>query len=385
MEKQSLLHLEQAIIPDESENQELERRGSMEETRRILKEIDKINLSLGYTKRTPFNFPRLTMDGYFYPRQDFRPEFLTKPKLNLNRPAHQKSINPFNEQMFYYPAPYLHTPLRDAPMRFIPVYPVRINSNSIKSDKKMKVDDSVRLGTIIVLPSKDQRDGRSMEKKKELVALKAHKIKNNSGKKAEYEYDDDSIIEEFAEYEALGIPEALGITDDDEEDNDEERQVTTTTALPILVNDKFLNILKKGEGEDIEEDDDDVEDYVEVGVRKFKPPSLRAFNISNTFNISNQFEKFQNFTKKFSIVRGQEESLKESTTDSPGNDEIDYQETMEEQQENKEDEKSPFVNYLRPRDQAQLFKEGGLIIQRLRVRHGGIAIAGPGGVATAGR
>ena len=50
-----------------------------------------------------------------------------------------------------------------------------------------------------------------------------------------------------------------------------------------------------------------------------------------------------------------------------------------------EELKSPFTLFpFGPKQQLQTFKEGGIIIQRLRVRQGGIAIAGPGGVATAG-
>lgn len=47
--------------------------------------------------------------------------------------------------------------------------------------------------------------------------------------------------------------------------------------------------------------------------------------------------------------------------------------------------KGPFAALFdRPNEVVEAIKEGGIIIQRLRVRNGGIAIAGPNGIATAG-
>lgn len=47
--------------------------------------------------------------------------------------------------------------------------------------------------------------------------------------------------------------------------------------------------------------------------------------------------------------------------------------------------KGPLAAFLnRPNEAVEAIREGGVIIQRLRVRNGGIAIAGPNGIATAG-
>lgn len=53
---------------------------------------------------------------------------------------------------------------------------------------------------------------------------------------------------------------------------------------------------------------------------------------------------------------------------------------------NEETEKGPFSNLFNKEKETAIeaLKQGGVIIKRLRVRNGGIAIAGPGGVATAG-
>lgn len=336
--------------------EEAVKRGSVEETDKILKEIDKINMSLGYVKRRTFSFPRITNDGFFYPRQEYRPQFLTKP----GRPGNEKSLNPFNQQVFYYPAPYLQTPVKSVSSRnfmpnkyYFPVFPMKLTGNSVED--KSKDDGSIRLGTIMVLPSGGEREGRAKE-----------------GQNKDSEEDDISVpalIEEIAEYEVMGIPEALGYDTEDVEDDDEEKQIPSTTILPLLPNDKFLNTLKlQNQNEEDEEDDEDEEDSPDEA-RNIVIIHPRAINISNAFNLTNQIEKFQNFTKKFTFQRG-DESLKESTTDKPG-DPVDYEESAEEQQDDEEEVKAPnFPFLIGPKEQGQLFKDGGLIIQRLRVRHG---------------
>lgn len=58
----------------------------------------------------------------------------------------------------------------------------------------------------------------------------------------------------------------------------------------------------------------------------------------------------------------------------------------ESNEENEENEKGPFSSFFNKEKETAIeaLKQGGVIIKRLRVRNGGIAIAGPGGVATAG-
>lgn len=61
-------------------------------------------------------------------------------------------------------------------------------------------------------------------------------------------------------------------------------------------------------------------------------------------------------------------------------------ELEEEQREPEGELKGPFATFLGAQKEQviEALKQGGVIIQRLRVRNGGIAIAGPNGVATAG-
>lgn len=332
----------------------------MEETRRILQEIDRINVALGYTKRMTLAFPRVASgEGYFYPRQQFRPEFLTKQRDSSDQSSfrvnHQRAIYPFNNQNYYYPTPYLQVPSDGKAPAFKSnkfSYPLVYAPNILPYDQR---DGSISLGTIVVMPEKDSdRASKAIEK----VDL-AKKVK---GKPRQSE---SSLIDDIVNYE-LG---ELGLSDDEEDEQPESAAVVSTTRLPTIKNDKFLNLSIKKHPQDPQDDED----------RKLPPPP--PFVGNRAFNFSNPIEKLQNFTKQFSSIQ-KAEMLKTTTVSPTTQSAEDLEENAEEAVDNKEDEKSPFGFAFGPSQQLQTYKEGGLIIQRLRVRHGGIAIAGPGGVAT---
>lgn len=351
-----------------------EKRGSLEETRRILQEIDRINVALGYTRKMSLAFPRVASgEGYFYPRQQFQPEFLTKkqrqfgPRINF-----QRSINPFNNQNYYYPAPYLQLPLDSKyqsfktnkyfyPLQYAPLGDINYSLREREFNGKKYDDGSIKLGTIVVLP-RERNEINEREPKAVDEAIK----KLETDKKASrnrVKQSQPSLIDQLVNY----VPDALGFSDDDED----ERREVSTTRFPFIKNDKYLNLALKKHPHESEDDD-----------RKLPPPL--PINANRAFNFSNPIEKLQNFTKQFS-VKPKAESLKETTTDDPSLlSPEDLEDAIEEKAEMVEDEKSPFGFAFGPKQQLQTFKEGGLIIQRLKVRRGGIAIAGPGGVATAG-
>lgn len=315
-------------------------------------------------------FPRVANgEGYFYPRQQFRPEFLTKGRDKFNRMNNRRAINPFTNQNFYYPAPYLQVPVDGrnqefhANKYFYPfIYsPVNVMPYSYERPRDDKdIEGSIRLGTIVVLP-KEQRELFGREPKAAMEAIanarKAAKVKSKPAK------SEQSIIDQIVNY----VPDALGLSDDD----DEERQETVSPApkLPSIKNDKFLNLALKKHPQEGESDAD----------RKNPPP----LPMDRAFNFSNPIEKLQNFTKVFQFNQSRDvakDASASTTTDSPTAEDIEDAEV--DKADDKEDEKSPFGFAFGPQQQLQTYKEGGLIIQRLRVRHGGIAIAGPGGVAT---
>lgn len=353
VEQQDLLHISQKPqLRGFANESPKEKRGSVEETRRILQEIERINQAMGYTRRNQFAFPRVASgEGYFYPRQNFRPEFLTKPKLR-NHSKQQRAINPFNTQNYYYPTPYLQVPIYERPLKF-----KKNNHFKVLPLSSPQMDDSVRLGTIIVMPEFDRSPKAIDELKKN----------ENSKKSPKDKQEESSIIEEFVNYEL----QALGLADIDDDEDERKESISTTPRLPAIKNDKFLNLALKKHPHETDTDDDDDDD---TQFRSRLPPSLPPAN--RAFNFSNSIEKIQNITKQFAFHRDEKvEKKSEDITTSTTSPE-DIEEETEEKADDKEDEKSPFGFVFGPKQQLQTFKEGGLIIQRLRVRQGGIAIAG---------
>lgn len=333
---------------------------------------------MGYVnKKKGYAYPRvINSEGYFYPRQQFRPEFLTKPKRDQQRLRNVKTnraINPFNAQNFFYPTPYLQVPANGKPLKFDSnpyFYPLVYSPfnfkpyyENVKDNRPKDVDGSIKLGTIVVVPSERLPKAITEDKKVEKEEEKESEI---------------SLFEEIAQI----VPEALGINDDDDDDDDEveivKQKVVPKLKYPAIKNDKYLNLAIKKHPQEVESDE---------FKRKFQlQPSPPPNIVNRAFNFSSSIEKIQNLTKNFAFNRGEDPQKKseEISTSSSTITPEDIEEEVEEQADNKEDEKSPFGFVFGPKQQLQTFKEGGLIIQRLRVRHGGIAIAGPGGVATAG-
>lgn len=312
-------------------------------------------------------FPRVANEGYFYPRQEFRPEFLTKERnyfdQNTLRMNNRRAINPFANQNYFYPAPYLQLPTRAKVHSFksndltLPIvfYPLFEEPNDYdERENTKKTDGSIKLGTIIVLPKESslltEREAKAANPiPKKTIDKKIEKSKEKQ--------NESSLIEDIVDF----VPEALGFKDEDE---DKVRNKTPSLKITAIKNDKYLNLdIKKHPQENEGENDDS---------RKL-PLIPSAVNI-RAFNFSNPLEKLQNITKKFSITQ-RDETAKE-TTDAPKISEDDVNDEAEDKLEDNEDEKSPFGQVLSfgPKQQLQTFKEGGLIIQRLRVRAGGIAI-----------
>lgn len=339
-------------------------------------------MNLGYRKKTSQAFPRVVSagnEGYFYPRQEFRPEFLTKSRESSNnnlRMNHRRAINPFNNQNYFYPTPYLQTPnggkLREFKTNkyFYPVMYAPMNFVTDDNQRKEKSSDgSIRLGTIVVLSPEELSD---RSPKAVIEGPKKMENEKKAGKMKDKSEESDTIYDDIL---SLGN-DALGLAEEDDEEDDERQEtvVLSTTRLPSIKNDKYLNLALMKHPQEL----------VDAENRKVLPPS--PLPSDRAFNFSNPIEKLQNFTKQFTInknspaAKDTQTNLTETepSTLSPE----DIEDDEDEKAENKEDEKSPFGFAFGPSQQLQTYKEGGLIIQRLRVRQGGIAIAGPGGVAT---
>lgn len=312
-------------------------------------------MALGYAKkRNEFAYPRvINGEGYFYPRQEFRPAFLTKPKRNQQNTRsikNNRAINPFNTQNYFYPTPYLQVPNNAKPLKFesnpyfyplvySPLNFLPYNENIKDKRPKDEVDGSIKLGTIVVLPA--ERAPKAIEESKN------EKKKNSQS----------TIFKEIAKL----VPSALGLEDgSDEESKELKDDVKTKTSIK---NDKFLDLAKTSHPQENDE------------AFQRKLVSSPTPQVNRSFNFSSQIEKIQNLTKNFAFKpRGEEGQKKSEEISTSTITPEDIEEETEEQADNKEDEKSPFGFVFGPKQQLQTFKEGGLIIQRLRVRHGGIAI-----------
>ncbi|XP_053686856.1 uncharacterized protein LOC128736400 [Sabethes cyaneus] len=353
------------------------RRGSLEETHRILQEIEKINIAMGYKKKQDVAFPRTQgfNEGYFYPRPVYQPlnfRTTTSPAplfKQFNGQELVSTVDPFQAQVYYYPAPYLRVPMPDGARAFRPhlkmkktkelqpkiyVLPIAVHSADGQTNEIRYLPSTVDFGTLRAFGGK----GKAMQNGEVPLTRGLKKSKGVMDEVA-VSVEEEKIEEDLLE-EMLDVVEyELGV---DEEAKDKKKKAPLVPALP---NDKFLNSKFADSGSD--EKDDGDSDFDMLILNKSAGPAGRSFNISATF---------QNFTNRFSILpsstptttlTSEEADLKELTNTTTVEAEV-------------EEEKSPFGFFNRQSEPAN----GGLVIQRLRVRHGGIAIAGPGGVATAG-
>ncbi|XP_058459647.1 uncharacterized protein LOC131435601 isoform X2 [Malaya genurostris] len=357
----------------------VEQRGSLEETHRILQEIEKINIAMGYKKKQDVAFPRTQSfnEGYFYPRPVYQPLNLrTTPSpgplfKQFNGASELVStVDPFQTQVYYYPAPYLHLPMPDVPRSFqqlkakknkelqpkIYILPVAVRSQDGSSSEIRYLPSTVDFGTLRALRGygktmslEDKNDSKKLKRGKGVVDDVAVVV------------EEDKLEEDLLE-EMLDVVEyELGV-----EDKKKKAPLNTNTVLP---NDKFLNS-KLTEDNDSDEKDEPESELDMLILNKSVGGTGRSFNISATF---------QNFTNRFSILPSSSPS---TTLPSEIKDLSELPERGVEEVTEAEiaQEKGPFGIFNRQSDPSN----GGLVIQRLRVRQGGIAIAGPGGVATAG-
>ncbi|XP_062553426.1 uncharacterized protein LOC134218444 isoform X2 [Armigeres subalbatus] len=347
----------------------IEQRGSIEETQRILQEIDRINVALGYKKKQEVAFPRTSNfnQGYFFPRPVYQPlNFRTTASptamfKQFDPPQMVSAVDPFRAQVYYYPAPYLHLPLPDQPRSFemkksrdlpitspqIYVLPIAVPAANGKGTEIRYVPSTIDFGTLRSFHGK----GRSLDGGfGEDEARQSKGVVDDVASVVEDDKIEEQLLEEMLE--------AVDYNSDDEEDAKKKKQ----TTIPPLPNDKFMNDRQSSEESD--EKDDELEPEMEMLI--LNRGGNRSFNLTATF---------QNFTNRFNT---------QSTTSPRTPSEIKDLKELSDGSENEitPEEKGPFSGLFNR--QTDPTANGGLVIQRLRVRHGGIAIAGPGGVATAG-
>lgn len=289
------------------------------------------------------------MDGYFYPRPPYHPlnqrqtfidtsqsttsarsEYSGGIVLRQITHEHSENINPFQVDRFYYPAPYLQVPNEESARQF---------KTDVRDQRQMAINNDV---TTIVEYAPEYFDGRKNDVKKSADDISREKTNlistvkkivkemNASGAAAQKQVDNAVLIEK------------------ENKEND---------SLNIVVVSPFEeNLIGQGRS------------------------SAKGTQHSKTFLNSSK----PNPTK-VSSTQGPVKTVP-SPPDTHQQKATKSDEDVEMVKNPEGQFKGPFSSYFNSQKEqvVEALKSGGVIIQRLRVRNGGIAIAGPNGVATAG-
>lgn len=339
-------------------------------TKQILSEIDRINQQLGYVKKQPrvpsSAITRPPVESYFFPRdrRHYAPSSSSKltPSQNQNY-----LIIPFPYQ-FYVPSPSLESPSEREGRKFghslgqIDFFRNMFSaSNHVQDSKQFQDSDSIE-PPLITFPHESLRNNFSISLPPTTTTT-TPKPKNKDPDLI------DAIIDEVIDDDEDNTSEDEEEDDDvdDDSSDDEEEQKDKKKKVPgeyqnISIN-KYINNLYKNS----------------LVAPKVSPSPNRTTTFLNpvgsSSNVNTQFASTTEHTRIFNPLK----RIKDFTK---------RKQQPQQQQPDKESvistsgEKSPF-GLFRPAETA--LKEGGIVIQRLRVRQGGIAIAGAGGVATAGK
>lgn len=363
-------------------------------------------MAFGYVPRkSEVTVPRqsVTPQNYFYPRPESGPGFLQnrRPQPYSKVPIRGRDLEPaaaFEERTYYYSVPYVRVPLLERR----PITEVeQSNARTITRDL---------LRNNIVTKVLEVRESKSLQN--EIDAKETAKQENSIKEQDEDEYDpigeydsEEQVGPEVVEglIDVLPGPSAEEIEDaydnlsgesgeaQEEDADDFEENIPDTTLNPPLINDKFLH-----------------QEFLQKNSNS--QSHTRSFNFSsNSFikGISDKFSKIKGNASTTAagadvdrrhdhgIENLSEKPLQDYDDDDDGQDDA-YIEGI----------KAPWSGFAvaGPANQKDVLKGGGLIIQRLRVRNGSIAVAGefcsfdkvrfyfifkfrflgPGGVATAG-
>lgn len=311
------------------------------ETRRILQEIEKINTALGYTRRafstsSKSNSNPNSNAGYFYPRATYGPAFLLQNQKHRNSSPyilkkivhHTYEFVPslFNQQSYFYPTPYLQVPSRDKPRRF----------------REIDDESESNLNQFLIRPEEEKSESYRTISDEDIAILNqsSNGVRDGKSMKVKGSRPESSLMQDFID--------VISGNDDSEENTEK------------LHNDKFM----KGK-------------RPKAGRQEMKVEPLDADKTFPGLNLNGGGNSKPAEHKKPAgphKAPNKNQNVKDKPIKKPAK-----------IQEPKPESKHPFMGIFQPNQVAKdAIREGGIVIQRLKVRKGGIAIAGPGGVATAG-
>ena len=349
------------------------------ETKRILDEINRINVQLGYVKKTIEFRPRFSVEEYFYPKQYYHPfqqqarfaettsESLSSSatdfpnNLVLRQTVHKHSKLVPNQAIeqnpYYYPAPYLHLPLEDTAKSF--------TDDDSKKNQAKKID-----------LSKEALEGY-MTIDKDITTV--------------YEYapgffKQARLNDDVHREKVKMINSVKKIV---KEMNDSKSPIRQEdNAILIVPKVKTKNNIKK-----VHQNNENIDvivvspEYPKVTTGEARATSKNSSSVSQTKTFLKPSKN--SIAANVAAALSPSKSPAAATTDDKdikaSKLEQDYDQDVDDREPSTK-YNGPFAHYFNAQKEqvVEALKQGGVIIQRLRVRNGGIAIAGPNGVATAG-
>lgn len=310
-----------------------------EDTQRILEGIHQINLQLGYVKKPKEVRPRQSAENYFYPRPPYHPAMQQDTSFEGIQYARQ-----IHES---YPVTYLQ----------VPSDLVGSHYQQERKDRQQAQDYYSLLNQRGLLSG---RDGADLNREKQLLVSTVQKIVNDMR---------DSSGDSRQLDQAVVLPT-----------NRRKPSIKTKNSNKILPQTSIIVVSPMNDGARAEEPSSQ-----KTILRPFK--SKATPQVSKTpqqsLPISSGQSSVTAATPKPSFLASLVPSFHKTSTKVEQNEE-DYEDELS--QEPEKSFKGPFSSYFENQKEqvVEALKQGGVIIQRLRVREGGIAIAGPNGVATAG-
>uniref|UniRef100_A0A1B0GLE8 Putative conserved secreted protein n=1 Tax=Lutzomyia longipalpis TaxID=7200 RepID=A0A1B0GLE8_LUTLO len=320
----------------------------IDETRRILKEIDRINQSLGYTKKNLARSDAQRLgDSLFFPKTPFSPpglrrdtksspivEVVAARKAEEHSPGHRvkwKGQDSRKKEL---------RQSRSEGIKFL-VIPIDPSLLTITSNSRRIIE---------FFPHYSARSAR--------VSKKWNKKSPKSQKKAEYEKNEAIKLKQNNLFDVL-IDEMVD-DDEDDEDYDVPKEKENSSSLPLISNDQYINDLykdiwikpyKKRELEEKKEEKEEKEEKVNEDDKEVKFPTLITT------------KKPKPHTTKPPKPNKPKTTTKKPPAKKPTP-------TTSTEVPNPEDLKSPFGALFRPASEQLKDNGGGIIIQRLKVRKG---------------
>lgn len=354
-------------------------------TKQILSEIDRINQQLGYVKKQP-RMPQLNrppVESYFFPRdrRHYSPSSSWhQANQNLNEQHQQQQLSNLMQNYLIVPLPgQFFSPFQyegREGRKFTDFSKMDYYQNMYSSpyskveDRKQFNLDSIE-PPLITFPHDAPKNDYTISLPPTTTTTTTTTVKPKDKDPDLI----DAIIDEVVDDDDEDTSEDEDEEDDDDEDEyqDDKKKKTGSETQNISIN-KYINNLYKNSLVVPKPQTPNKTTTVLSLLGPYSadhsapiPSSTHFTSTTEKTRVFNPIKRIKDFNKR--KKQEQQQLDKESIIIS------------QEEHPNPDNSKSPF-GFFRPAETA--LKEGGIVIQRLRVRQGGISIAGAGGVATSG-